>query len=109
MSGCATRHCGFWQMPLLRLARSIDRSRKRHRCSVMSAGTSTKERSLVYISPVVSKNYLDYPDGNFEFADNLEPVAINLVSYINFGKNFPVVHSQQVIVTAASVFKPNIS
>ena len=41
------------------------------------------------------------------FADNLEPVAINLVSYI--GKNFPVAESQQVIVTDVFVFKANIS
>ena len=61
----------------------------------------------LYNCPVVSKNYLDYPDGNFEFADNLEPVAINLVPYI--GKAFPVAQSQQVIVTDVSVFKPNIS
>ena len=55
--------------------------------------------------PVVSKNYLDYPNGNFKFADNLEPVAINLVSYI--GKNFPVSHSQQI--TDVSLFQPNIN
>ncbi|DBB03197.1 TPA: hypothetical protein ACH3X1_000009 [Trebouxia sp. C0004] len=61
----------------------------------------------LYNCPVVSKNYLEYPDGNFEFADNLEPVAINLVPSI--GKNFPVAQSQQVIVTDVSVFKPNIS
>ena len=61
----------------------------------------------LYNCPVVSKNYLDYPDGNFEFADNLEPIAISLVPYI--GNNFPVAQSQQVIVTDVSVFKPNIS
>ena len=61
----------------------------------------------LYNCPVVSNNFMDYPDGNFEFADNLEPVAINLVPYI--GNNFPVAHSQQVIVTDVSIFKPNIS
>lgn len=61
----------------------------------------------MYKCPVVSKNYLDYPDGNFEFADNLEPAAINLMPYID--NNFPVSHSQQVIVNDVSLVKPNIS
>ena len=61
----------------------------------------------MYKCPVVSKNYLDYPDGNFEFAHNLEPAAINLMPYID--NNFPVSHSQQVIVNDVSLVKPNIS
>lgn len=61
----------------------------------------------LYNCPVVSKNFFDYADGNFEFADNLEPTAISLVPYI--GRNFAVTDSQQVIVTDVSVFKPSIS
>ena len=61
-------------MPLL------DRSRNRHKllCDVSWYKYKGVEPGL-YNCPVVSKSYLDYPDGNFEFADNLEPVAINLV------------------------------
>ena len=61
----------------------------------------------LYNCPVVSKNFLDYADGNFEFADNLEPVAVSIVLYI--GRNFAVANSQQVIVTDVSIFKPSIS
>ena len=61
----------------------------------------------LYNCPVVSKNFLDYADGNFEFADNLEPVAVSIVPYI--GRNFAVANSQQVIVTDVSIFKPSIS
>ena len=39
----------------------------------------------LYNSPVVSKNFLDCADGNFEFADNLDPAAVSIVPYI--GRN----------------------
>lgn len=60
----------------------------------------------LYNSPVVSKNFWNYPDGNFEFCDAIEPIAMNVVPYI--GRNFPVASSQQVISTDVAVFKPNM-
>ena len=60
-----------------------------HGCLCMCAVSWYKYKGVepgLYNCPVVSKNYLDYPDGNFEFADNLEPVAISVVPYI--GKTF---------------------
>ena len=60
----------------------------------------------LYNCPVVSKHFLDYADGNYEFCDNIEPVGVHVVPYI--GDNFSTATSLQVIHTDVTVFKPNM-
>ena len=74
MSGCVTRHPWVLEDAT---SRQIDKEAQLL-CDVSWYKYKGVEPGLCNC-PVVSKNYLDYPDGNFEFADNLEPVAINLV------------------------------
>ena len=57
----------------------------------------------LYNCPVVSKRPYDYQDGNFEFCDSLEAVAVQALPYK--GSNFPEQSSQQIICTDVAVFK----
>jgi len=71
-----------------------------------SAGSDTKAQPELYNRPVVSKGFFDYQDGNFEFCDNNEPVAVHVVPYN--GINYPKANSLQVLTTDVAVFKANM-